>query len=344
MANACFSILAQVLLAPQEKLLSDLLELAQKLEKENYSLKQEVRHSSQGLEDQQQHYSHLTTQLEHLQSHLTHMEKMSMLGQMVAGIAHEINNPITFIYGNLPYIEEHVQDLLKVLQAYQGNSRESIVATLESVDIAFIQEDLPRIVDSMKLGADRVRELVLTLRNFYRLDEPEMKAADLHEGIEDTLLLLRHRYKSEIEIVKELDNIPPVECHINQINQVMMNLLSNAIDALLESDISQPKQIIIETRLLSSNHLCISISDNGPGVALGIQSRLFEPFFTTKPIGLGTGLGLSICHQIITETHGGKIYCCSSPGEGTTFRVELPIRQKHFETAEVLSETKPLSP
>jgi signal transduction histidine kinase len=341
MAKACFSTLIQALLAPQNKLLFDLMEQIQNLEKENHYLHQQVRQQAQALDQCEKDDHLLIEQRAQMQSHLTQMEKMSMLGQMVAGIAHEINNPITFIYGNLPYIEEHVQDLLKVLQAYQSNHSEAIAATLETIEVDFIQEDLPRIVDSMKLGADRVKTLVLTLRNFYRLDEPEMKPADLHTGIEDTLLLLQHRYKPDIEIIKKLGEIPPIACHINQINQVIMNLLSNAIDALLESNLDHPKQITIQTQTISADNLCISISDNGPGVPLEIQSRLFEPFFTTKQIGLGTGLGLSISHQIITETHGGKIYCCSAPGEGTTFRVELPIRHIPDLAIDEAVETQP---
>lgn len=270
-----------------------------------------------------------------LQPHLVQMEKMATLGQMVSGVSHEINNPINFIYGNLPYIEDHVQDLLKVVQVYQDSyptQTPAVQDVLAEVDLDFVLADLPRIVNSMKLGADRIRELVLTLRNFYRLDEAEMKPADLHEGINNTLVLLQNRYKQRIEIIRQFGDIPPIECHINQINQVIMNLLSNAIDALdAETESTDPsaakKEITISTQLLNPDWILISVADNGPGIPLEIQQRLFEPFFTTKPMGVGTGLGLSITHQIVTETHQGRIYCCSNVEEGTIFRVELPVRQ-----------------
>lgn len=287
------------------------------------------------MEHSSQHPPEDLGESQRLQKHLVQMEKLAVLGQMISGISHEINNPINFIYGNLPYVEEHVQDLLKVLQAYQSSYSDeapAVQAALEEVEIDFVLEDLPRIMDSMKLGAERIRELVLTLRNFYRLDEAEMKPADLHEGIESSLLLLKHRYKQDIKITRAFGDIPLVECHINQINQVFMNLLSNAIDAVAageESDkpTSDQPEIIIKTQKIDGARVEIAISDNGYGIDQEVQSHLFEPFFTTKPIGVGTGLGLSISHQIITETHHGRIYCCSAPGQGTTFLVELPIQQ-----------------
>jgi two-component system, NtrC family, sensor kinase len=323
------SLLSQALL-PQVKLLMEAQQLLQDLEQRNHFLEQRSSQCFQKLAQHQQDYQDAATKLKQMQVHLAQMEKMSILGQMISGIAHEINNPITFIYGNLPYVEEHVQDLLKVFHTHQkDNNFTTLAEVAQEVDLDFILEDLPRIVDSMKLGADRVRGLVLTLRNFYRLDEPEMQPADLHEGIENTLILLQHRYRQEITIVKQFAPLPLVECHINQVSQVFMNLLGNAIDALLmEKEPPKEKQITIVTQQLQPGWVCISISDNGPGISLDIQQRLFEPFFTTKPMGIGTGLGLSISHQIITETHNGKIYCCSAPNEGTTFRVELPIQQQ----------------
>lgn len=324
-----FSLLSQMSL-PQVKLLIAAQQLLQDLEQRNQLLEQRSSQCFQELAQYQQHYQDTATQLKQMQVHLAQMEKMSILGQMISGIAHEINNPITFIYGNLPHVEEHVRDLLKVFHIYQKDNYSAASAEIaQEVDLDFILEDLPRIVDSMKLGADRVRELVLTLRNFYRLDESEMKPADLHEGIENTLTLLQHRYRQDVTIIKQFGDVPPVECHINQISQVFMNLLGNAIDALLmEKTTPGEKQITIGTQQLQPNWVCISIADNGPGIPIDIQQRLFEPFFTTKPMGIGTGLGLSISHQIITETHNGKIYCCSAPNEGTTFRVELPIQQQ----------------
>lgn len=297
------------------------------------------------------------TELQRMQQQLIQMEKMSLLGQMVSGISHEINNPINFIYGNLPYVEEHVQDLLKVVEAYQSSySKEpaKVQEVLEEVDIDFVLEDLPRIVDSMKLGSARISELVLNLRNFYRLDEREMKASDLHEGIESTLVLLHNRYKRKIEIVKQFGDIQLVECHINQLNQVFMNLLANAIDALLADEYStaqtqhdaaslHQKQITITTQQIDAERVAVRITDNGAGIPVEVQNRVFEPLFTTKPRGIGTGLGLSIAHQIVTEKHHGQIYCCSTPGEGTTFVVEVPICQPRESRIEVDTESRILT-
>ena len=312
------------------------------LVKRNAELEKKIDRRTQELEDQNQRLNEALTELQKMNLHLVQTEKMSMLGQMVSGISHEINNPINFIYGNLPHIEEHIEDLLAVLETYRDRYPKETVtveAALPNIELDFIVEDLPRIMASMRMGTERIRELVLNLRNFYRLDEAEMKPADLEAGIESTLVLLQNRYKQEIEIVRQFGKIPPVECHINQLNQVFMNLLSNSIDALLEAEpggcstqlgsTSSPalKQIVIKTATTSSNHVGIWISDNGPGISVDIQAHLFEPFFTTKPRGVGTGLGLSISHQIITETHQGRIYCCSSPGEGTTFVIELPLQQ-----------------
>ncbi len=310
------------------------------LEHSNTVLQQKINYQAESLEQQSQQIDTMQAESKRMQQHLIQMEKMALLGQMVSGISHEINNPINFIYGNLPYVEEHVKDLLTVLQAYQQSDSERsplVQKALQAVELDFVLEDLPRIVASMKLGADRVRSLVLTLRNFYRLDEPEMKPADMHQGIENTLLLLQHRYKQAITIVKEFGELPLVECHINQINQVFMNLLSNAIDALAELQPNTYQELLtsaapiatitITTQPLGDDRVAIGISDNGPGIPLEVQRRLFDPFFTTKPMGVGTGLGLSISHQIVTETHQGQIYCCSTPGGGTTFMVELPIWQ-----------------
>jgi signal transduction histidine kinase len=250
-----------------------------------------------------------------------------------------------------------VQDLLKVVEAYQSSySKEpaKVQEVLEEVDIDFVLEDLPRIVDSMKLGSARISELVLNLRNFYRLDEREMKASDLHEGIESTLVLLHNRYKRKIEIVKQFGDIQLVECHINQLNQVFMNLLANAIDALLADEYStaqtqhdaaslHQKQITITTQQIDAERVAVRITDNGSGIPVEVQNRVFEPLFTTKPRGIGTGLGLSIAHQIVTEKHHGQIYCCSTPGEGTTFVVEVPICQPRESRIEVDTESRILT-
>lgn len=207
---------------------------------------------------------------------------------------------------------------------------EEIKALKEEIEIDFVVEDLQNLVESMKIGAARIREIVLNLRSFYRLDEAKMKYADLHAGIESTLVLLSNRYKKKIEIVRNYGNIPKVECYINQINQVFMNLISNAIDALLEEDFSrkkEPRRIAIATQLVNPYWVAVKISDNGPGIPLEIQNRIFEPLFTTKPRDAGTGLGLSISQQIVIENHRGRIYFSSTPGGGTTFTVELPVNQ-----------------
>lgn len=317
------------------KLLTDLEQKNAALEHKVKELTQQINEKDQILEENQAEFSRL-------KDHLIQMEKMAMLGQMVSGISHEINNPINFIYGNLPYVEEHIEAILKVLETYQSvypSKNPSLENVLEETEIDFVLEDLPRLVESMKVGAERIRELVLNLRNFYRLDEAQMKEADLNAGIESTLVMLHNRYKQKIEVVKQFGDLPPVECHINQLNQVFMNLLGNAIDALLvkelqcceennKSSSSQKKKIAITTQRIAEDKVSITISDNGLGIAAEVKNRVFEPFFTTKPIGVGTGLGLSISHQIVTQTHGGNIYCFSTPGEGSTFVVELPIHQQ----------------
>ncbi|WP_254565840.1 sensor histidine kinase [Oscillatoria sp. HE19RPO] len=314
----------------------------QELEDRNRELEQKVAQLTQQLTDQDQQLQDSVQELHRLQQHLLQMEKMSMLGQMVSGISHEINNPINFIYGNLPYVEEHVDDLFRVLEAYQEgypDNAEAVEEILEEVELDYVLEDLPRIMGSLKVGAERIRDLVLTLRNFYRLDEPDMKVSDLQEGLEATLVLLNNRYKQNIEVVCEFGKIPKIECYINQINQVFMNLINNAIDALEEPDNSATyggeklerkpgkRKIIITTETLENNRVAITISDNGPGIAPDIETRVFEPFFTTKAMGVGTGLGLSISKKIIEENHHGKIICTSKPNEGSTFRIELPVSQ-----------------
>jgi two-component system NtrC family sensor kinase len=317
------------------------------LEQRNLYLEQKVKELTQDLQDRDLQVYETLTKFKKIQEHLLQVEKMAMLGQMVAGISHEINNPINFIYGNLPYVEEHIHALLQVLAAYQDaypNPSKPVENTLVEAELDFVLEDLPRLIDSMKLGAERIRELVLNLRSFYRLDEAQMKQADINVGIENTLVILQNRYKQKIEIIRHFGEIPPVECHINQLNQVFMNLLSNAIDALLAKDCCEQnlkretqnswpqKQITISTELQGSNRVMIKILDNGVGMTSEVQKHIFDPFFTTKPIGIGTGLGLSISQQIIKETHGGDIYCLSTPDQGTTFVVELPICQTKLDT------------
>ncbi len=324
----------------------------QELEDRNSQLEQKVEQLTQQLTNQDQQLQDSLQELNRLQQHLLQMEKMSMLGQMVAGISHEINNPINFIYGNLPYVEEHVEDLFKVLSAYQEgypDNAEAVEEILEEVELDYVLEDLPRIMGSIKVGAERIRDLVLTLRNFYRLDEPDMKLADLQEGLESTLVLLNNRYKQNIEVVCEFGKVPKIECYINQINQVFMNLINNAIDSLEEPEKPEAekserkpakKKIIIKTEELPNNRVAITVSDNGPGIPPDIENRVFEPFFTTKAMGVGTGLGLSISKKIIEENHHGKIFCTSDLTAGSTFTVELP-RSQPKEAEESAESQKP---
>ncbi|MEG4203800.1 PAS domain S-box protein [Microcoleus sp. Pol7_A1] len=283
-------------------------------------------------------------ELHQAQTQLIQTEKISSLGQLVAGVAHEINNPINFIYGNITHASEYATDLLGLLHLYQEkypNPVPEIVEAAEDIEIDFLMEDFTKILESMKVGADRIRDLVVSLRNFSRLDESQMKLVDIHEGIESTLLILQHRIKANvvrpaIEIIKKYGNFPKVECYVGQLNQVFMNLLGNAIDALEEYnnhasneiEISfRPKTIRISTSA-NSDTVTIRIADNGMGINQEVIHKLFDPFFTTKPVGKGTGLGLSISYQIIVEKHRGNLQCVSAPGEGAEFVIEIPISQK----------------
>lgn len=277
-------------------------------------------------------------ELKQTQGQLVQAEKMSSIGQLVAGVAHEINNPINFIHGNLDHVNQYTQDLLDLLELYQQQDPEpspEIAALREAIDLEFLMADLPKVLDSMRMGTDRVREIVRSLRNFSRVDQAEVKAVDIHEGIDNTLLILQHRLKAsggkkEIQVVKDYGDLPLAECYPGQLNQVFMNILSNAIDALDEArDKKQELTIRIASQILENNHVAIRIADNGPGIPPEILNRLFDPFFTTKPVGKGTGLGLSISYQIVVEKHGGQLKCQSKPGQGTEFWVEIPVRCSH---------------
>ena len=273
--------------------------------------------------------------------HLIQTEKMSGLGQMVAGVAHEINNPVSFIYGNIPHAKEYIQDLLGLLDLYRQHyphPPQEIEEEAEAIELDFLIEDLTKLLGSMRDGADRIRTIVASLRNFSRMDEAQMKEVNLHDGIDSTLAILGHRLKAQgdrspIQVVKHYGELPLVECYPGELNQVVMNLLVNAIDALEERDShltqmeTEPSTILIRTEILDRQWVTIRVTDNGLGMSEQTRSKLFDPFFTTKPIGEGTGLGLSIGYQIIVDKHGGKLSCNSTPGRGAEFIVQIPIRQ-----------------
>ncbi|WP_293128595.1 PAS domain S-box protein [Microcoleus sp. bin38.metabat.b11b12b14.051] len=280
-------------------------------------------------------------ELQQTQMQLVQTEKMSSLGQVLAGIAHEINNPVGFVAGNLCHVRGYVLDLLDIVEMYREecpNPPAKIKKQAEEIDLEFLAEDLPKLLNSMHTGCDRIVEIIQTLRNFSRADEAKFKPANIHEGLESTLLMLNSRLKAKanwqgIEVIKEYGELPQIPCHPGQLNQVFMNVLANAIDALEESS-SQGKntqnltspEITIKTEMINGKSICIRIRDNGPGIPQENIVRLFDPFFTTKPVGKGTGLGLSISHQIVVEKHKGKLQCVSEPGKGTEFIIELPIK------------------
>ncbi|BAY19160.1 histidine kinase [Anabaenopsis circularis NIES-21] len=277
---------------------------------------------------------------------LVQNEKMAALGQLVAGIAHEINNPVNFIAGNLVHAINYTQDLLELIDLYQQHyptPEEAIKNQISAFDLDYVTEDFPNLLASMKIGCDRIQQIVQSLRNFSRLDEAEKKIVDIHEGIDSTLLILGSRLNEEvngvrISIVKEYGNIPAIECYAGLINQVFMKILTNAIDALEESIIKNQElnphnagllnnpEIKIRTEITSNNQVNICIADNGMGIPEDIQKYLFDPFFTTKPVGKGTGLGLSISYQIIVEKHGGQLQCLSTVGQGTEFIIQIPVK------------------
>ena len=309
-----------------------------------------LRQSEAQLKDKAQHLEQTNRQLQQAQSQLIQSEKMSSLGQLVAGVAHEINNPVNFIQGNVTHATQDTQDLLELLELYQNhcpNPTLEIEEKAEEISLEFLKEDLPKLFSSMKVGTNRICEIVQSLRNFSHLDEAEVKAVDIHEGINSTLMILKNCLKAQpkhptIQVVKEYGDLPLVECYAGQLNQVFMNILINAVDALeqameLEEEATNNQlcnlalktpTIWIRTKVVNSAWLRVEIADNGLGIPEEIQHRLFDPFFTTKPVGKGTGMGMSISYQIVTEKHKGQLLCSSEPGKGAEFVVEIPLRQE----------------
>ncbi|MEH2193494.1 MAG: AAA family ATPase [Nostoc sp.] len=302
---------------------------------ENYSqtLKIEVEHKTQALNQKAQDLEQTLKKLQQTQGQLIHSEKMSSLGQLVAGIAHEINNPVNFIKGNLTYTENYIADMMSLLMLYQQEYPQpspAIKDKREEIDLNFLFEDANRILESMKVGSDRISQIVQSLRNFVRLDEAEIKAVDLHSGIESTLLILQHRLqasenKPEVRVIKEYGNLPLVTCYPSQLNQVFLNIINNAIDAIRDNpQSSEHPEIRICTGVIDRDWLRIAIANTNSTIPVSLQERIFEPFFTTKPVGRGQGLGLFVCYSIIQQ-HGGTLTVRSQPTEGTEFEIVLPI-------------------
>ncbi len=276
----------------------------------------------------------LTTTLleEQTKAQMMQTEKMSSLGRMVAGIAHEIKNPVNCIGGNVSFLNNYFQDLMELIEGYEGalsDRAESVEALKEDIDFDFLQEDLPQVIKTLEVSAESLTAIVSSLRNFSHMDEAHRKSADIHGCIESTLLILKNRLKYGVEVVKDYGDLPEVRCYSGQLSQVFMNLIGNAIDALEmereeRPDLDKTPTVTLRSRVIDDEWISIAVADNGPGIPPEIQGRIFEDFFTTKPVGKGTGMGLAISYQIVTEKHGGQFELRSRVGEGTEFEIRLP--------------------
>jgi signal transduction histidine kinase len=310
---------------------SRVIERTQQLSQANEQLMRQEVH----LIEKAESLANALRQVKQTQGQLIHNEKMISLGQLVAGIAHEINNPVSFIYSNLSPATDYFQDILDLLSLYQDkyqNPDPEIVELETQIDLPFVKKDLFKLLNSMKSGADRIQRIVLSLRNFSRLDQAQLKSVDIHEGLESTLLILQHRIQAseslppQIEVIKDYSPLPPVECLAGELNQVFMNLLSNAMDAIEANTPAHSGRIHIQTRQLEGEQIQITITDNGGGIPPAVKNQIFDPFFTTKPVGQGTGLGLYISYEMIVQKHHGTLICHSEPGVSTTFEITLPLR------------------
>ncbi|MEB3178646.1 MAG: response regulator [Nostocaceae cyanobacterium] len=311
------------------------IEVHLKLRKLNLELAHQKEILEQRVQERTAELSQVIEELKKVQLQLVHTEKISSLGQLVAGIAHEVNNPIGFISGNLHHANQYVKNLINLVNLYQKKfpePGEEITDEINNIDLNYILEDLPKLLSSMHLGTNRIQDIMQSLRNFSRVDGADKKPFDIHSGIESTLMILQHRLKGKTErppicVIKEYGDLPEVECYPGQLNQVFMNLLANAIDALeiVTEEPAKYNPIILISTSVINQQIAIQICDNGIGICREFYHQIFVPFFTTKPPGKGTGLGLSISYKIITENHGGSLECFSEPGKGTKFVIKIPI-------------------
>lgn len=342
------TLVLMAVLQERRQALSELKKAKDELEMRVIERTQELSQANEQLQRQEIHLrekadslAQTLRQLKQTQAQLIQNEKMTSLGQLVAGIAHEINNPVSFIYSNLQPAQDYFRDLIELVSLYQESypyPEDKIIEFEEEIDLDFMQKDCLKLLESMQFGAERIQKIVLSLRNFSRLDESALKWVDIHEGIESTLLILQHRLEGfnsnqpgatnhqPIEVIKSYSVLPKVECFAGEINQVLMNILTNAIDAIEECHPPKAGQIRIQTSLLENERVMLAIADNGGGIDAATQSQIFDPFFTTKPVGKGTGLGLYVCYETIVTKHHGDLICRSEIGVGTTMEIILPIR------------------